>query len=53
MKQTDYFEGFNPPALNEAMLRREMDLTGASREEAMALLGRLWDEKEETQDETT
>ena len=27
--------------------------TGASREEAMALLGRLWDEKEETQDETT
>ena len=26
---------------------------GASREEAMALLGRLWDEKEETQDETT
>ena len=39
--------------LGEAMLRREMDLTGASREEAMALLGRLWDEKEETQDETT
>ena len=25
MKQTDYFEGFNPPALNEAVLRRELE----------------------------
>lgn len=54
MKQTDYFEGFNPPALNEAMLRRELErrearrrtvllaVAGALLEIALVLFGLLY-----------
>ncbi len=38
MKQTDYFEGFNPPALNEAMLRRELERREARRRTVLLAL---------------
>ena len=38
MKQTDYFKRFDPPALNEAVLRRELERREARRRTVLLAL---------------